>query len=112
LIGAAPSPAKARRIVDLCDKTREAVSGFKEAAGHTSDYANQLLNLYKKGRDSASLPEDQKKYEDAQQRVKEFSDNYNTVIAPFLQGVPEEIEATQNIKAAVIANSIADKEYF
>ena len=112
LIGAAPSPAKARRIVELCDKMREAVSSFKEAAGFTVDYADQLLNLYKKGRDNVSLPEDIKKYEDAQQRVKKFIDNYNAVIAPFLQGVPEEIEAMQNIKAAIIANSIADKQYF
>jgi hypothetical protein len=112
LIGAASSPAKARRIVELCDKTREAVSSFKEAAGFTGDYADQLLNLYKKGRDNVTLPEDKKKYEDAQQRLKEFSDNYNAVIAPFLQGVPEEIEAMQNIKAAIIANGIADKQYY
>ena len=58
------------------------------------------------------LPLDAKKIEDAQQSLKEFSANYDGVIVPFLEGVPEEIEAMQNIKAAVIANSIADKQYF
>jgi len=51
-----------------------------------------------------------KKYEDAQQCVKKFSDKYDEVIVPFQQGVSEEIEAMQNIKAAIIANSIADKQ--
>jgi hypothetical protein len=112
LISVAPSPDKTRRIVELCDKTREAVTSFKETAGFTNDYANQLLDLYKKYHDEVSLPLDKKKYEDAQQSLKEFSDNYVETIVPFLQGVPEEIEAMQNIKAALIANSIADKQYF
>jgi hypothetical protein len=112
LIRAAPSPTKSKRIVELCDKTREVVSSFKETAGFTDDYANQLLNLYKKYHDEVSLPGDKQKFENARQRVKKFSDNYDAVIVPFVQGVPEEIEAMQNIKAAIIANSIADKQYF
>lgn len=44
--------------------------------------------------------------------MKKFSFKYDEVIVPFLQVVPEEIEAMQNIKAAIIANSIADKQYF
>jgi hypothetical protein len=112
LMGVAPSPTKAKSIVELCDKTREALSSFKEAAGFTGDYAYQLLNLYKKYHDEVSLPLDAKKFEDAQQSLKEFSANYDEIIVPFLEGVPEEIEAMQNIKAAIIANSIADKQYF
>lgn len=111
-MGAAPSTAKSKRIVELCDKTRDAVSSFKETAGFTSDYANQLLNLYKKYQYEVFLPGDKKKFEDARQSVKKFSDKYDEVIVPFLEGVPEEIEAMQNIKAAVITNSIADKQYF
>lgn len=112
LMGVAPSPAKAKKIVELCDKTREAVSSFKEAAGFAGDYAYQLLTIYEKYHDEVSPPLDRKKYEDAQQSVKEFSSNYDKIIVPFLEGVPEEIEAMQNIKAAIIANSIADKQYF
>jgi hypothetical protein len=44
--------------------------------------------------------------------VKKLIDNYDEVIVPFLEGAPEEIEVMQNIKAAIIANSIADKQYF
>ena len=94
-----------QKIVELYDEWREAVGGFKEAAGFAANYADQLLNLYKKGRDNVSLPED-KENEDAQQWVKKFIDNYNAVIATFLQGVPEEIEATQNIKAVINGNSL------
>ena len=112
LISVAPSADKARRIVEVCDKTREVLSSFKETAGFTDDYASQLLILYKKYQDDVSLPLDKQKYEDAQHRVKEFSENYNEIIVPFLQGVPEEIEAMQNIKAAIITNSIAEKQYF
>jgi hypothetical protein len=112
LISAAPSPAQSKRIAELCDKTRETISSFKETAGLTDDYADQLLNLYKGYHDEVSLPEDRKKFEDAQQSVKRFSDKYDEVIVPFLEGVPEVIEAMQNIKAAIIANSIADKQYF
>ncbi len=112
LMRAAPSAAKVKRIVELCDKTKDTVSSFKEAAGFASEYANQLLHLYTECRDKATLPEEKIQYEEAQQRVKEFSDTYDAVIVPFLQGVPEEIEAMQNIKAASIANSIDDKQYF
>ena len=112
LIGAAPSPAKSKRMAALCDKTSDVLSSFKETAGFTNDYAKQLLNLYEKYRDEISLPEDKTKFEDARQRVKYFSDKYDEVIVPFLDGVPGEIEALQNIKAAVIANSIAEKQYF
>ena len=112
LMSAAPSPAKSKKIVELCDKTTDVVSGFKETAGFTADYASQLLTLYAKYHDEVSLTDDKKKYEDALQSVKKFSDKYDEVIVPFLEGVPEEIEAMQNIKAAVIANSIANKQYF
>lgn len=112
LMRAAPSAAKVKKIVEFCDKTKDTVSSFKEAAGFAGEYANQLLHLYTECRDEVTLPEEKKKYEEAQQRVKEFSDNYNAVIVPFLQGVPEEIEAMQNIKAAIIANSIDDKQFF
>jgi hypothetical protein len=108
----APSPSKSERIVELCDKTRDVVSNFKETAGSTEDYANQLVILYKKYQDEVSLPEDKKKFEDAQQSVTIFNAEYDEVIVPYLQGVPEVIEAMQNIKAAFIANSIADKHYF
>lgn len=107
-----PSPARSKRIVELCDKTRDAISGFKEAAGLAGDYANQLLRLYKENHDEALLPEEKKAFEDARQRVKKFSDDYDEVVAPFLQSVPDEIEAMGNIKAAVIATGIADKQYF
>lgn len=112
LISAASSPAKAKRIVELCDNTKDTISSFKASAGLADEYAKQLVHLYSKSRDNVSLPEDKKKYEEAQQRIKEFSDAYDAVIVPFLQGVPEEIEAMQNIKAASIANSIDDKQYF
>jgi RNAse (barnase) inhibitor barstar len=112
LMRAAPSPDRARRIVELCDNAREVLSSFKETAGFTDDYANQLLDLYIKHQEDVSLPLDKKKYEDAQQSLKEFNDNYFEIIVPFLEGVPEEMEAMQNIKAAIIANSIADKQYF
>ena len=109
---AAPSPAKSKRIVELCDKTIDVVSRFKETAGFADDYAKQLLNLYKKYQDEVTLPGDKEKFEDARQNLIKFSDTYDEVIVPFLEGVPEELEAMQNIKAAVIANSIADKQYF
>jgi hypothetical protein len=44
--------------------------------------------------------------------MKEFNDKFDEVIMPFLEGVPEEIEAVQNIRAAVITRGIADKQYF
>ncbi len=112
LSSVAPSPDKSKRIVELCDKTREVVSDFKETAGFTEDYANQLLILYKKYHDEVSSPEDKLKFEDARQSVNNFNAKYDEVIVPYLQGVPEVIEAMQNIKAAFIANSIADKHYF
>lgn len=67
--------------------------------------------FYKKYHNEVSLPADKKKYGGAQS-MKKFSYKYDEVIVPFLQVVPEEIEAMQNIKAAIIANSIADKQYF
>ena len=112
LMSAVSSPDRGKRIVELCDKTRETLSSFKETAGLAEEYADQLLRLYAKYQDDVSLPGDKKKFEDAQQRVKKFSDDYHEVIAPFLEGVPEELEAMQNIKAAVLANSVADKQYF
>jgi hypothetical protein len=112
LNSAAPSPAKSKSIVELCDKTSDAVRSFSETAGFTDSYADQLLNLYAKCKDDISQPEDKKKFGDAQQAVVKFKDNYNEVIVPFLQGVSEAIEAMENIKAAFIANSIADKQYF
>ncbi len=72
----------------------------------------QVLNLYKRYQDEVALHEDKKKIEDAQQIVKINIDTYYEVVVPFLEGVPEEIEAMQNIKAAILANSIADKQYF
>ena len=54
LMGVAPFSAKAKSIAELCDKTSEALGGFKEAAGLTDDYANQLLNLYTKYHDEVS----------------------------------------------------------
>ncbi len=108
----APSPAKSKSIVELCDKTRDALSSFRETAGFVDSYADQLLNLYAKYKDEISQPEDKKKFADAQQSLAKFKDNYNEVIVPLLQGVPEAIEAMENIKAAFIANSIADKQYF
>lgn len=109
LMNAASSPDKSRKIVELCDKTRDAVSSFKETAAYTADYAKQLLNLYKQYTDEISLPDDKRSFADARQRVQKFNDTYDEVMAPFLEGVPEELEALQNIKSAVIANSIADK---
>lgn len=108
----APSPAKSKSIVELCDKTRDVLSSFSETAGFIDSYADQLLNLYAKYKDEVSRPEDKKKFGDAQQSLVKFKDNYSEVIVPFLQGVPEAIEAMENIKAAFIANSIADKQYF
>jgi hypothetical protein len=112
LAGMAASPARSRRIVELCDKTRESLSSFKETAGLANEYAHQLLNLYKRYQNEVALPEDKEKIEDARQIVKYIIDKYYEVIVPFLDGVPEEIEAVQNIKAAILANSIADKQYF
>jgi hypothetical protein len=108
----APSPAKSQKIVALCDKASEVVSNFKETADLTKEYAIQLLHLYKIYRDEVSLPDDKQKFEDAQQLVKKFIDKYDEVIVPYVQGAPEAIEAMQNVKAAFIANSIADKQYF
>jgi hypothetical protein len=112
LIHAAPSSVKAKRFVALCDKTREAVSTFNVTAGLVDDYVNQLLNLYKKYHDEITLTADKSKFEDAWQNLKKFNDNYNQVIVPFLDGIPEEIEAMENIKAAIIGNSIADKQFY
>ena len=67
------------------------------------------VHFYKNTKMKFPSPVEMKKYEDAQQCVKKFSDKYE-VIVPFQQGVSEEIEAMQNIKAAIIANSIADKQ--
>ena len=112
LMSIAPSPARSKRIMALCDSTRDVVSSFKEAAGLTGEYAYQLLNLYNRYHDEPSLTADKDKIEDARHSLKKFVDHYGEVIVPFLEGAPAEIEATQNIKAAVIANSIADKQYF
>jgi len=112
LISAAPSPARSKRIVELCDATSDVAGSFKESAGLTGEYANQLLLFYEKYHDGVSLSADQKKFEDARQKIRKFVDKFDEVIGPFMRGVPEEIEAMQNIKAAVIANSIADKQYF
>ena len=43
LIRESSSPARSKRIVELCDRTREAVSSYKEAAGLANEYAHQLL---------------------------------------------------------------------
>ena len=112
LMGAAPSHDKWKRIAALCGKTSEVVGSFKETAGFVYDYANQLLSLYQKYHDEVASDADKKKFEDARQLLKRFLDNYDEVIVSFLKGVPEEIEAMQNIKAAIISNSIADKQYF
>lgn len=109
---AAPSVAASKRIVELCDKTRETLAEFRVAAGFADEYANQLLRLYKRYHDEVSLPADKATFEGAQQSVKKFIDAYHEHIVPFLEGLPEEIEAMQNIRAAVIANSIAAKQYF
>jgi len=108
----ASSPGRSKRIVELCDRTMAAASGFRESAGLAGDHAGQLLRLYGRYADEVALPEDRKKIEDAQQQLKRFRDAYYGVIVPFLEGLPEELEALHNIKAAVLANSIAEKQYF
>ena len=100
------------RIVELCDKTTDAVSSFKETAPLAEYYASNLLNLYGKYHDGVYLPDEKIKYEKARQNVKKFIDQYNEIIVPFLKGGAAEIEAMQNIKSAVITNSIAEKQYF
>ena len=112
LMGLDPSPAKSKKIVALCDATIGVVSSFKETAGFADEYARQLLNRYEKYADTVTLSGDKKKFRDARKSLIQFTDHYDEVIVPFVEGVPEEIEAMQNIKAAVIANSIADKQYF
>lgn len=111
-MSAASSPATAKRIVGLCDNTKDTISSFKESAGLAHEYAKQLAHLYSKCCDEFTPREERRQYEEAQQRLKEFIDTHDAIIVPFLQGVPEEIEALQNIKAAIIANSIADKQFF
>jgi hypothetical protein len=112
LLHAAPSPDTSMKLAALCDSIRATVSVFKDTAVLTDEYAKQLQQLYEKYREEVCLPGDKKKIEDAQTRVREFRAAYAEIIGPFLEGVPEVVEAMLNIKTAVISNSIADKQYF
>lgn len=112
IVREAPSRDRSKRTVELCDAAIDAVSRFTESAGFARDYAIQLRTLYQKNHDNVVLHAEKKKYADAGQSVDRFVASFDEILVPFLRGAPEEIEALQNIKAAVIANSIAHKQYF